>query len=95
MAAGAARLLTRCNELAASSRAIGLRVAGARQPAPCYHVPSSSRFIAGLFRVLDLEPRVAPAGSVRRIAPLADDVFEAELAGVLWRILTSERPRAS
>src|SRR5579863_805122 len=38
--------------------------------------------------VLDLEPSLAPAGSVGRIPPLRDDAFEPELAGVLKYLLS-------
>ena len=34
------------------------------------------------FRVVDLEPSLAAAGSVRRVAALADDALQPELARV-------------
>jgi hypothetical protein len=34
-------------------------------------------------RVLDLDPRLAPAGTVGQVPPLRDDAFKPELAGVL------------
>ena len=39
-------------------------------------------------RVLDLDPRLAPAGTVGQVPPLRDDAFKPELAGVL----ENERP---
>jgi hypothetical protein len=34
-------------------------------------------------RVLDLDPRLAPAGTVGQVPPLRDDAFKPELASVL------------